>query len=84
MSTTYRSRSADDGPKTLPYSKLFEQAAQDAQQAEVILLRKLLIRAYGVLQDVAIEAREASEPDAVAESLMRDISTVLDKRPTLI
>ncbi len=81
---TYRSRPADDGSEMLPYHKLFEQAAQDAQQAEVILLRKLLIRAYGVLQDVAIEAREASEPDAIAESLMRDISAALDKRPTLI
>lgn len=48
------------------------------------LLRKLLLRAYGVLQDVAIEASEASEPDAIAEALMRDISAALDKRPTLI
>lgn len=82
MSTALRSRISPDEP--LPYSKMFEQAAREAQQAEVILLRKLLIRAYSVLQDVAIEARETSEPDAVAEELMRDISTVLDKRPTLI
>lgn len=77
-----RSRISPDEP--LPYSKLFEQAAQEAQQAEVLLLRKLLLRAYGVLQDVAIEAREDGEPDAIAESLMLDISAALDKRPTLI
>lgn len=82
MSTALRSRISPDEP--LPYSKMFEQAAREAQQAEVILLRKLLLRAYGVLQDVAIEAREAGEPDAIAEALMRDISAALDKRPTLI
>jgi len=82
MSTALRSRISPDEP--LPYSKLFEQAAQEAQQAEVLLLRKLLLRAYGVLQDVAIEAREDGEPDAIAEALMRDISAALDKRPTLI
>ena len=82
MSTALRSRISPDEP--LPYSKLFEQAAQEAQQAEVLLLRKLLLRAYGVLQDVAIEASEAGEPDAIAEALMRDISAALDKRPTLI
>lgn len=82
MSTALRSRISPDEP--LPYSKMFEQAAQEAQQAEVLLLRKLLLRAYGVLQDVAIEAREAGEPDAIAEALMRDISAALDKRPTLI
>ncbi len=82
MSTALRSRISPDEP--LPYSKLFEQAAQEAQQAEVLLLRKLLLRAYGVLQDVAIEAREDGEPDAIAESLMLDISAALDKRPTLI
>lgn len=82
MSTALRSRVSPDEPP--PYSKLFEMAAQEAQQAEVLLLRKLLLRAYGVLQDVAIEASEASEPDAIAEALMRDISAALDKRPTLI
>lgn len=82
MSTALRSLISPDEP--LPYSKLFEQAAREAQQAEVLLLRKLLLRAYGVLQDVAIEASEASEPDAIAEALMRDISAALDKRPTLI
>lgn len=82
MATELRSRLAPDQPAA--YQELFRVAAQQAQQSEVILLRKLLFRVYGVLQDVAIEAREASEPDAVAEALMRDISTVLDKRPTLI
>ncbi len=82
MSTALRSRESPDNP--LPYSKLFDQAAREAQQAEVLLLRKLLLRAYGVLQDVAIEAREDGEPDAIAETLMRDISAALDKRPTLV
>ena len=68
----------------LPFAKLFEIASQEAQQAEVLLLRKLLVRAYGVLQDVATEARADGEPDAMTETLMRDISTALDRRPTLI
>ena len=68
----------------MPFSKLFAIAGQEAQQAEVLLLRKLLVRAYGVLQDVATEARADGEPDAMTETLMRDISTALDRRPTLI
>jgi len=84
MITAYRSRPADDGSETLPFAKLFEIASQEAQQAEVLLLRKLLVRAYGVLQDVATEARADGEPDAMTETLMRDISTALDRRPTLI
>jgi hypothetical protein len=84
MITAYRSRPADDGSEMLPFAKLFEIASQEAQQAEVLLLRKLLVRAYGVLQDVATEARADGEPDAMTETLMRDISTALDRRPTLI
>lgn len=82
MATEIRSRLSPNDQ--LPYSKLFENTAREAQQAEVILLRKLLMRAYGVLQDVVIEAREAGEPDALAESLMRDISAALDKHPTFL
>ncbi len=82
MSAALRSRVSPDEPP--PYSKLFEQAAQEAQQAEVLLLRKLLIRAYSLLQAVSVEARNDNMPDAVAEELMRDISLALDKRPTLI
>ncbi len=82
MSTALRSRESPDNP--LPYSKLFDQAAREAQQAEVLLLRKLLIRAYSLLQAVSVEARNDNMPDAVAEELMRDISLALDRRPTLI
>ena len=84
MITAYRSRPADDGSEMMPFSKLFAIAGQEAQQAEVLLLRKLLVRAYGVLQDVATEARSDGETDATTETLMRDISTALDRRPTLI
>jgi hypothetical protein len=79
-----RSRPADDGSAMLPYSKLFEIASKEAQQAEVLLQRKLLIRCFMLLQAVAEEARSENEPDAVAEELMRDISAALDKQPTLI
>jgi len=82
MTAAMRSRISPNEP--LPYSKIFEQAAQEAQQAEVLLLRKLLLRAYGVLQDVATEARIDRVPDAMTETLMRDISAALDRRPTLI
>jgi len=81
---TYRSRPANDGSEMMPFSKLFAISGQEAQQAEVLLLRKLLVRAYGVLQDVATEARADGEPDAMTETLMRDISAALDKPPTLI
>ena len=84
MITAYRSRPADDGSEMMPFAKLFAIAGQEAQQAEVLLLRKLLVRAYGVLQDVATEARADGEKDAMTETLMRDISTALDRRPTLI
>ena len=84
MITAYRSRPADDGSEMMPFSKLFAIAGQEPQQAEVLLLRKLLVRAYGVLQDVATEARADGEKDAMTETLMRDISAALDKPPTLI
>jgi len=84
MITAYRSRPADDGSEMMPFSKLFAIAGQEAQQAEVLLLRKLLVRAYGVLQDVATEARADGEKDAMTETLMRDISAALDRPPTLI
>lgn len=52
MATELRSRLAPDQPAA--YQELFRVAAQQAQQAEVILLRKLLFRVYGVLQDVEL------------------------------
>jgi len=81
---TYRSRPANDGSEMAPFAKIFEIASQEAQQAEVLLQRKLLIRCFMLLQAVAEEARVENEPDAVAEELMRDISAALDKPPTLI
>ena len=68
----------------MPYRRLFEQANKEAQQAELLMLRKLLARSYNVLQDVAIEAREDGEADAMTEALMTDILTALDKRPALV
>jgi hypothetical protein len=68
----------------MPYSKIFELAAQEAQQAEIILLRKLLIRAYDVMRAVALEARAEGERDSITEALMRDISLVFDRRLTLL
>lgn len=50
----------------------------------MLLLRNLPVRAYGVLQDVATEARADGEPDATTETLMRDISLAIDKKQTLI
>jgi hypothetical protein len=82
MATELRSRLAPDEPAA--YHELFRVAAQESQQAEVLLQRRLLIRAYSLLQAVSVEARNDNMPDAVAEELMRDISLALDRRPTLI
>jgi hypothetical protein len=75
VSDAPRSRISPDEP--LPYSKLFEVAAQEAQKAEIMLLRKLLLRSYGALQNVATKSRQAGERDAIVETLMRDISTAM-------
>jgi len=78
------SRPAPEDQSTMPYQRLFEMANKEAQQAELLLLRNLLTKAYGVLQDVAIEARQEGAADTMTESLMRDILTALDKRPALV
>ena len=46
--------------------------------AERHLLRSLLRRCDGVLQNVAIEARTAGERDAIVEELLRDISVATE------
>ena len=46
--------------------------------AERHLLRSLLRRCEGVLQNVAIEARTAGERDAIVEELLRDISVATE------
>jgi hypothetical protein len=46
--------------------------------AERHLLRSLLRRCEGVLQNVAIEARTAGERDAMVEELLRDISVATE------
>lgn len=78
------SRPAPEDIATLPYKRLFEQANKEAKQAELLLLRNLLARSYNLLQSVAIEARSEGHADAVAEALMTDILTALDKRPALV
>ena len=50
----------------------------EALLAERHLLRSLLRRCDGVLQNVAIEARTAGERDAIVEELLRDISVATE------
>jgi hypothetical protein len=69
---------------TMPYKRLFEEANKEAQQAELLLLRNLLAKAYNALQNMAIRARSDGKADAMTEALMRDILTALDKRPALV
>lgn len=83
MAMMQASRPADD-LVIMPYTRLCEVANQEAQQAEVILLRRLLQRAYGLLQNEATRARTCGMRDASIEGLMLDISATLDKPPTLV
>jgi septum formation topological specificity factor MinE len=78
------SRPATEDPARMPYNQLFEAANRDAQQADLFLLRNLLARSYNALQNVAIEARTSGCANAAIESLMRDILTVLEKRPGVV
>jgi hypothetical protein len=61
-------------PEQRPYERLYERANADAQQAELVLLRNLLEKSYNAL--IASGCAD--------ESLMRDILTVLEKRPALV
>lgn len=57
-----------------------DEHVEEAQQADLFMLRNLLARAYNALQNVAIEARTSWCANAAIEALMLDILTVLDKR----
>lgn len=78
------SRPAPEGPALMPYNRLFEEADKEAQQADLFLLRNLLAKSYNALQNVAIEARTSGCANGTIESLMRDILTVLEKRPGVV
>ena len=67
----------------MPYQRLFAEANKEAQLADLFLLRNLLAKSYNALQNVAIEARTSGCANATIENLVRDILTVLDKRPSV-
>ena len=74
MITMTRPRSR---PAESPAARIDAEAAALAAQAEVTLLRKLLLRADSYLAAVVQEARLDGQPDAYAEGLRRDISLAL-------
>lgn len=78
------SRPALEEPSLMPYNRLFEEANREAQQADLFLLRNLLAKSYNALQNVAIGARTSGCANAAIEALMRDILTVLEKRPGVV
>jgi hypothetical protein len=78
------SRPAPEEIATMPYKILFEQANKEAQQAELLLLRNLLAKAYNALQNTAIRARSDGKADDMIERLMRDILITLDKVPAVL
>lgn len=69
--TTPRPRSR---PAESPASRINAEAAA---QAEIALLRRLLLRADSYLAAVVQEARLDGQPDAYAEGLRRDIEIAL-------
>lgn len=74
MITMTRPRSR---PAESPAARIDAEAAALSAQAEVTLLRKLLLRADSCLAAVVQEARLDGQPDAYAEGLRRDISLAL-------
>lgn len=64
-------------PAELPHSRISAEAIALAGQAEVELLRRLLLRCDLLLAAVVQEARIEGEPDAYAEGLRRDIALAL-------
>lgn len=70
--TRPRSRLAES-----PTAVIDSQAAALSAQAELALLRRLLLRADAYLAAVVQEARIDGEPDAYAEELRRDIALAL-------
>ncbi len=61
-----------------PFRMIDAANEHEALLAERHLLRSLLRRCEGVLQNVAIEARTAGERDAMVEELLRDISVATE------
>jgi len=61
-----------------PTAIIDAEAAALASQAEVVLLRRLLLRCDICLADMVQEARIDGEPDFCAEELRRDIAVALD------
>ena len=61
-----------------PFRLIDAANEHEALLAERHLLRSLLRRCDGVLQNVAIEARTAGERDAMVEELLRDISVATE------
>ena len=74
MSTMTRPRSR---PAESPAARIDAEATDLAAQAELALLRRLLLRADSYLAAVVQEARLDGEPDAYAEGLRRDIALAL-------
>lgn len=70
--TLQRSRLADS-----PSSRIDAEATALAAQAEITLLRKLLLRCDNYLAAVVQEARIHDKPDAYVEGLRRDIALAL-------
>jgi hypothetical protein len=70
--TRPRSRLAES-----PAARIDAETTALAAQAELALLRKLLLRADSYLAAVVQEARLGGQPDAYAEGLRRDISLAL-------
>ena len=74
MITTTRPRSR---PAESPAARIDAEATALAAQAEITLLRRLLLRADSYLAAVVQEARLDGQPDAYAEGLRRYIALAL-------
>ena len=64
-------------PAESPAARIDAEATALAAQAEITLLRRLLLRADSYLAAVVQEARLDGQPDAYAEGLRRDIALAL-------
>lgn len=61
-------------PAESPAARIDAEATALAAQAELALLRRLLLRADSYMAAVVQEARLEGQPDAYAEGLRRDIA----------
>ena len=64
-------------PAESPAARIDAEATALAAQAEITLLRRLLLRADSYLAAVVQEGRLDGQPDAYAEGLRRDIALAL-------